>query len=133
MLKHYLKSNVISIYSLAKTSGIPYSTLNDLANGKVSIDNCKVGLLHALSEALGLTMDEMYSLAQEKARTYLNAYDVPVALTVRGKTYYALFEYQGDPVELEMCKVNDDTTYYIEEILKWSTERYIRERRMNDF
>ena len=50
MLKDHLKEKQISIYSMSKACGIPYSTLNDLANGKVDIDNCKVGLLLKISD-----------------------------------------------------------------------------------
>ena len=48
MLKEYLKKKNKSIYALSKESGVAYSTLNDLANGKVDINQCKVSLLRAL-------------------------------------------------------------------------------------
>lgn len=133
MLKNYLREINKSIYALAKDSGVPYSTLNDLVNNKVSIDNCKVSLLRSLSGSLGLTMDELYGMLSLPEHTVVNSYDVALTLNVRNKTYYVLFEYQGSPVELELCKVNDDTTYYIDEIMKWRSEGYIRRRRMSEF
>ena len=133
MLKDYMKNNGISVYSLSRKSGVPYSTLNDLVNGKVNIESCKVGLLCALSAALRLSLDDTYSLVRTPDKVYVNAYDITVALNVRNKTYYAVFEYQGEPVELELCKVNDDTSFYIDEIIKWRSEGYIRQRRMDAF
>lgn len=133
MFRNYLRDINKSIYSLAKDSGIPYSTLNDLVNNKVSIDNCKVSLLRSLAGALGVSMDELYGLLSQPERSVVNSYDVVVTLNVRNKTYYVLFEYQGEPVELELCKVNEDTTYYIDEIMKWRSEGYIRQHRMSEF
>ena len=133
MLKSYLESINRSIYSVSKESGIPYSTLNDIVNNKVDIGNCKVSILRSLSKVLGISMDEIYCLASVPERTVTNSYDVVVFYSIRNKTYYALFEYQGEQVELELCKVNDNTSYCIEEIMKWRSEAYIRERRMAEF
>jgi len=133
MLKDYMKNNGISVYSLSRKSGVPYSTLKELVDGKVNIESCKVGLLCALSAALRLSLDDTYSLVRTPDKVYVNAYDITVALNVRNKTYYAVFEYQGEPVELELCKVNDDTSFYIDEIIKWRSEGYIRQRRMDAF
>ena len=30
----------LSIYRLAKTSGVPYATLNDICNGKAKLEKC---------------------------------------------------------------------------------------------
>lgn len=39
LIKH-IKDSGMSIYRLSKSSGVPYSVLNDLANGKKDINNC---------------------------------------------------------------------------------------------
>lgn len=51
MLKEYLKQEGISIYAIARKSGLPYSTVNDLVNGKVRIDRI-VRLYEKKMEAL---------------------------------------------------------------------------------
>ena len=62
MLKKYLKDNHISMYKLASISEVPYSTLNDLVNHKLPVENMKSGQLFALSKALGISMNELYDL-----------------------------------------------------------------------
>ena len=37
------------------------------------------------------------------------------------------------PVELPLCRVCEDARYYIEEIARWRTEGFIRERRMQEY
>ena len=133
MLKDYLQSRSISIYALAKSNGIPYSTLNDLANGKVRIENCKFGMVRDLAAGLGLSIDELCSICAPDDAAYRNSYDVEVRLDIRGKAYYAIFEYLGEKVEMPLCRVTEDTKYYIKEILMWRSEAYIRERRMSSW
>ena len=133
MLKEYLKSKDMSIYALAKDSGIPYSTLNDLANGKVAIEKCRVSVLKSLSDALGLSMDEMYEVCSGSERVIRNSYGVDVRMYVRAKYYYASFMYKEEPVELELCGVSEDSSFYIEEIARWRSEGYIRRRRIQEW
>ena len=64
MLKNYLEEKKLSMYKVSKEGGIPYSTLNDLVNGRVEIENCKVSLLLQLSEYLGLSLDEIYAVVK---------------------------------------------------------------------
>lgn len=60
MLETILKENNISLYALAKKTNIPYATLSDIKNKKVSPDNISVGILHRLSLALSVSMDQIY-------------------------------------------------------------------------
>lgn len=133
MFKTYLADRNKSIYSLSKESGIPYSTLNDLANGKVAIDNCKVGLVRRLSDVLGLSMDDIYTLCSGPERKTINSYGVEICISVSNKNYCARFEYDQEPVELRLCRITEDSSYYIDEIARWRSESYIRQRRMEGF
>ena len=133
MLKEYLANCGRSIYAVSKECGIPYSTLNDLANGKVKIENCKFGMVRDLATGLGLSLDELCGVCASESATFKNRYDVEVRLDVRGKSYYAIFEYMGEEIEMPLCRVTEDTKYYIKEILTWRTEAYIREKRMNSW
>ena len=49
MLKTLLEERGISIYKLSKESRIPYSTLNDLVNHKLPIENMRCGQVRALA------------------------------------------------------------------------------------
>ena len=123
----------MSVYSLAKESGIPYSTLNDLSNGKVNIDACKVSVLKNIATALGLSLNEAYDICGLEPLAIETSYGIKTNVSVKNKSYFCDFEYNGAPVEIELCKVNEDTKFYINEIAKWRTEDYIRDRRMEEF
>ncbi len=133
MLRDRLNEKGISIYSLARESGISYSTLNDLVNGKVEIDQCRVGLLRSLARTLGLSLEETCGVCDGTERTVSTSYHVDVQVFVRNKSYVSEFDYDGEPVLIELCKVNEDTRFYIEDIAAWRAEEYIRNRRMQEF
>ena len=48
----------LSKYRLAKSSGIPYMTLNDICNGKTGLDKCSAGTVYKLAKVLGVTVEE---------------------------------------------------------------------------
>ena len=58
-LEKYLKKNNISVYSLSKESGIPYTTLSNLARGRSDPKECRVGTLLRLSEILDTPLDSL--------------------------------------------------------------------------
>ena len=133
MLKEYLKEHNKSIYALAKESGVAYSTLNDLANGKVDINQCKVSLLRALSLALDSPLDEVISICSSEEIAMHTAQGIDVKISVKNKSYHARFVYDEEMVDLELCKVREDSSFYIDEIAAWRAEEYIRARRMAEW
>ncbi|MBQ9015898.1 MAG: hypothetical protein IJ109_07215 [Firmicutes bacterium] len=116
-----------------RCSGIPYSTLNDLACGKVNIDQCRVSLLRKLAEALELPMEEVCRICSRQPIEVHTSYDVDARVFVRHKSYFTEFAYNDESVEIELCRVSEDTRCYIEEIAAWRTEDYIRRRRLEEF
>lgn len=133
MIKKYLKEKNISIYALAKESGVAYSTLNDLCNGKVSIDNCKLGIVKKLADCLNLTLDEMYKLASNRTFVHIDKYDMDAEILVKNKRYHAAFEYGGEQVNLDICKVSENSSYYKDDITKWRTESYMDDRFLEEY
>lgn len=65
----------ITKYKLAKASGIPYTTINDICSGKTSIDNCSAKTLYKLSKVLGTSMEDIIESADVKA-DYRSTFDV---------------------------------------------------------
>ena len=135
MLKEYFDSLGRSLYSIAKESRVPYSTLNDLVNGKVRISECKAGMLRKLALTLGMSMDEFYSLAEggdsDGDEQVMTSYGIPVNIRVRHKAYRIDFDYEGEKVDMELCKVSEGSTFYVRDIAKWRAEEYIRDVRMH--
>lgn len=128
MIKEYLKEKNISIYSLAKESGVAYSTLNDLCNGKVSIDNCKLGMVKKLADCLKLTLDEMYKMASNRTFVHIDKYDMDAEILVKNKRYHAAFEYGGEQVNLDICKVSEKNAGYVSSFAEWDVEDFMDDR-----
>lgn len=59
MLKDLLKERDMTIYRLAKDSGVPYATVNDICNGKTRLEKCSAETIYKLSKALKVTMENL--------------------------------------------------------------------------
>ncbi len=66
MLKEYLKEKDISIYKLAMDSNVPYTTLNELANGKKKIEDCKIKTIESIASSLNLSIESFLELLEKK-------------------------------------------------------------------
>ena len=49
----------ITKYRLAKNSGIPYTTLNDICNGKTQLEKCSAETVYKLAIELGVPMESL--------------------------------------------------------------------------
>ena len=86
MLDKLLEKKKISLYKLAKETGIPYATLSDMKNGKVTADHISAGNLYKMSSYLEMTMDELYECLNKKDVLYLKSQkDFPVSSRLRNK------------------------------------------------
>ena len=125
MLKNYLNDKGISIYSLAKESGVPYSTLNDIANGRVEVDNCRVSVIRKLSDCLGVSMDELYELCLIDWNVELDDVAEKAEVFVKNKTFYTSFEYEHEKKTIPICSVREDEIRFISDLARWEIEDYI--------
>ena len=133
MLKDYLAQINKSIYALSKETGVSYSMLNDLANGKTSVENMCLGHALAISKALGTGLDELIEICRNSDYFISTNHRVPCQIMAKNKAYYLLFEYKQSPVTLRLCKVNRRNSEYIRSIADWEADRYITSRRMEEF
>lgn len=62
MLKEYLKNINLSIYKLSEISNVPYTTINELVNGKKSIDDCKIKTIESIAKSLNLSIESLMKL-----------------------------------------------------------------------
>ena len=60
-----------TVYSLSQTSGIPKTTLTDIASGKADILECSGKTLLAISKALNVSIEDLLNLEREEAKTLL--------------------------------------------------------------
>ena len=76
-----LEKKGITKYRLAKQSGVPHATLNDLCSGKTSIGKCSSETLYRIARALGVPMETLIKdefLEAERLRSY--EYGLPAYL-----------------------------------------------------
>ena len=116
----------LSMYALSKRSGIPYTTINEIRNGKNDINHCSAATVCRLAAALGVTSDNILN-------------DINYLDGVRGR-YKAIdyiwssaensllsFEYQGDSVTLDagaLYNIPSRIEYY-NIIAAWMIKEYI--------
>ena len=54
----------MSMYSLAKQTDVPYTTINRLVNERLSINNCNTGAVFKIAAALGVRMEDLMNNEQ---------------------------------------------------------------------
>ena len=58
-IQDILQEKNMSVYRLAKTSQIPYATVNDICNGKTRLEKCSAETVYRLAHALNVSMEEL--------------------------------------------------------------------------
>ena len=66
-----LSEKKTTVYSLSIHSGIPRTTLTDIASGKADILECSGKTLLAVSKSLNVSIEDLLSLEREEAKTLL--------------------------------------------------------------
>ena len=64
----------MTIYSLSRKSGVPKTTLTDIASGKTDSLECSGKNLLKISKSLDVSIEELLSLEREEAKTLLPAF-----------------------------------------------------------
>ena len=62
--KKALNDSGMSMYSLAKQTDVPYTTINRLVNERLSINNCNAGAVFKIAAALGVRMEDLMNNEQ---------------------------------------------------------------------
>lgn len=67
MIEQLLAHKGMTKYRLAKNTGIPYMTVNDICSGKTKLFNCTAATVRRLSKALDVTMEDLMGSESEGA------------------------------------------------------------------
>lgn len=62
-----MRDRNMSRYRLSKESGVPWATLSDICTGKTRMDRCSAGTMLKLSQALGISLEELLQLEIESS------------------------------------------------------------------
>lgn len=61
-----MKQKNITKYRLSKVSNIPYTTINDICNGKARLEKCSAETIYKISKALDISMETLIDPCFEK-------------------------------------------------------------------
>lgn len=132
MLKEFLKKQHISIYKLSKLSGVPYSTLNDLVNYKLPVENIRAGQLKRIADVLNIDMGALYDMCIFKKCIYSKKYNLPAQVEINHKKYYLSFVRNEKEYYCEILPVKKDATTYIEVLAEWKLDEEIEKIQLEE-
>ena len=115
VIKSFIKEKGYNIRSLAQATGIPYSSLNDIVNGKIAIDNVALWKCRAIACELGITIEELYDMCFNEGTIIIGE---DASAIVKNQSYY--FKYKDE--EKYLCKVNEYNSGVVREIATWEYE-----------
>lgn len=72
LIQKLMEKNELSVYELAKRSGVPYTTVSNICKGKTKIENCSAKTLYKIARALGISVDELIAPAFVKRPDFEN-------------------------------------------------------------
>lgn len=75
MFKDYLKEKNLSVYKLSEMSNVPYTTLNELINGKKKITDCKIKTIESIANALNCSIETLLKLLNGKNMVLSNTWE----------------------------------------------------------
>ena len=55
-VQELIKQKNLSMYRLAKNSGVPYATVNDICSGKAKLEKCTAETVYKLATSLDVTV-----------------------------------------------------------------------------
>lgn len=122
--KDLLAQKGLTVYRLSKTSGIPKTTLNDIATGKVDLLNCSGRTLKEISCSLGVSIEELLSLENEEA------YDVlPDFLNESISDYQKAIRKQSTMIDCYLDQLNSSINVAeVENLISKETALRLRNR-----
>ena len=59
IVNEIMQSRSISRYRLSKSSGVPYTTVNDICTGKAQLEKCSAETIYRIAKALEVSMESL--------------------------------------------------------------------------
>ncbi|MBQ9015455.1 MAG: helix-turn-helix transcriptional regulator [Firmicutes bacterium] len=115
-----------SMYAVSKRSGVPYTTINEIHNGKKDINQCAAGTVYRIAAALDVPADtilnEIHYLDGVKGK-----YKGIDYIWSTGDSSQITFEFEGKNVILSVGKIYNipSRIEYYQVIAGWMIKEYI--------
>ena len=72
LINDELEEKKMTIYQLAKLSGVPYATLNDICHEKTKLTKCSAETVYKISQALDISMEDLLAPYLVKRSSFEN-------------------------------------------------------------
>lgn len=69
-MNELMKQKAVTKYRLSQNSGVPYTTICDICNGKTRIENCSVKTVYKIAGALGVSMESLLDFTFEERSSF---------------------------------------------------------------
>ena len=100
MLNELMKSKKLSIYRVAKESGVPYATLNDMVNGKTQIEKCTAETVYRIARVLNVSVEDLIrDRVDDRAPFDLFRSNVCHRVKLKGDLDFLIETLSGDDIE----------------------------------
>lgn len=123
-----LKGSGMSMYALAKNTGVPYTTINEIHNGKIDINQCAAQTVWKLGTILKTDPGEIMNTIMYMDGIRGRCGDIDYVWET-DKTSKIVFEYLGDKVKLDMGALYNipDRIKYYQQFARWRIKDYIED------
>ncbi|MCD8022296.1 MAG: helix-turn-helix domain-containing protein [Lachnospiraceae bacterium] len=132
MLKDYIRNRGISLYQLSKDSGVPYSTISDLANSKVAAGNCKASVIARLASTLQISMEELLAICDQPITIQTDHGAVTARTYARNRNYYVSFLYKNTNYELQICPVCKEVSPFLSDLTEWTVDNFLADQQLEE-
>ena len=111
-LKELCKSRHLTVKKLANICDMPYSTMNDITNGKRDILDLPLRTCLKITYALGISLDQLIASdpLEELRSKGFNVY-------VKNHNYFFIPD-DPETEPIRICKVNQLNTYFLEDMIR---------------
>lgn len=123
-LKELCKQKKVSIKELSLKCNLPYSTMNDIINGKKEILNVSLGICLKIASALQISIDELVSI---NPLGFLQTQDFSVY--VKNQSYYINVHTEDTNDVSKICKVNALNTHFIGDMVNAKMQAVYRKEK----
>lgn len=110
MLKEYIKDKKMNIKQLSDSSGVGYNYVYKIVNNLTPIDNCGLGTVRKLANALDITIDKLYEIC---TTDYVSTDNLNIAYYIKAAQHSRYnsqhwFRYLRKIFNENECKLTDD-------------------------
>ena len=101
--KDALNKSGMTMYSLAKQTDVPYTTINRLMNERLSINNCNAGAVFKIASALGVQMETIMNDERVYSLEEIAELIAPVARKYNIPKVYIFGSYARGEADADLC------------------------------